>query len=132
MVTVKNFAAFVCLCLIWGTSWIASSVLTGVVPPFRVAALRYGSAAVLLFGVALVRRSPVRSTSLPSAVLGISMIAAPYLLLDWSGARISAGTTALVFSAVPLAAAAFSVWLRAGLVPRRGLYVALAGVGAMS
>ena len=76
-----HYLAYLTLCLIWGSTWMAIRVLVREVPPLWSAGVRFAIAAALLLMVAAVRgakapRGPREWRAV--LVLGLTMIAIPY------------------------------------------------------
>src|SRR5215467_9551321 len=97
--TRKHYLAYGLICLIWGSTWGAISLLVRDVPPLRAAAIRFFLGAIILLTIALARN---RSLSLLSKewraliILGITMMGLPYGLLFWAEYRISSSMTAVL------------------------------------
>jgi len=138
-------AAYAGLCVVWGSAWAATQMVTEEVPAFRASALRSGSAAAGLLTACAVRwvwrrgdRNGLRSggmnarTLKASLVLGVTMMAGPTGLLLWAAPRISTATTLLLFSVLPLVTAAMAPLFSRGGAPRMALEAALLGAGGMA
>ena len=112
--------------LIWGSGWLASQGLRDQGDPLALGAVRYAFAAIALACVAwFVRRrqravdsrstehrlsaahalfaehSPRHSLAV-DAILGVSMLAAPYVLLFYAGQHYAGAWTLMLYSAMPL------------------------------
>src|SRR5438045_865323 len=79
-----QYLAFIAICLIWGSTWMAIRVLVREVPPLRAAAIRFLLATFLLIVIVLVKKlrwpsSPRQWRAL--SVLSITFIGVPYGLL---------------------------------------------------
>ncbi len=130
----REFATYVVLCAIWGTTWVAIRVVVADVPPLRAAGLRFVLAAALLFaGVA------VRGWRLPQGprqwraigVLGITMMALPYGLLFWAEQYIASSMAALLYTALPLVVAVLTPLMTHHVVPRRAVFALVLGSGGI-
>lgn len=98
-------AAFVSLCLVWGSTWLAIKVGYGGVDALTGAALRFGLASVVLFLVMLVRGVPLprgSSTWMLSVSLGLVNFAGLYGLVYWGEQEVDSGLAAVLFAAAPL------------------------------
>jgi drug/metabolite transporter (DMT)-like permease len=132
-----QYAAFILLCGIWGSTWMAIRVLVRDVPPLWGAALRFAIAAVLLVAWVAARRLPMPPTRRhwrANLLLGLTMMAAPYGLLFWAEQHITASMTALVFACLPLFVAFFTPLMSEHRVPSRALvsmFVGAAGLGIL-
>jgi len=135
--TRKHYLAYICICLIWGSTWAAIRLLVRDVPPLRAAAARFFLSAVILLFVAASRRESFRYTAAEwraLIVLGFTMIGLPCGLLFWAEYRISSSMTAVLFSACPLFVALLTPLMTRSRVPRRAVFsmvIALGGIGVL-
>jgi len=129
--------AYISLCLIWGSTWMAISVVVRDVPPLQAAGVRFLAAGVLLLALAWAQgRKWPRGEQQWKAVLVLSMtiMAFPYGLLFWAEQYVTSGMTAVLFSASPLLVALLTPLLMKRKVPRDSVFamlVAFAGVAAL-
>ena len=107
----REIAAFIVVGLIWGSAWIPSITLLQQIPPFAAGALRYIVASILLFAAWIVTgaKRPRQKVWRVSAVLGLTFVAAPYVLTVWAVGQISSGLTAVIYAALP-----FIIFLASG------------------
>ncbi len=132
-----QFLAFIVICAIWGSTWMAIRVVVHEVPPFRAAAIRFLLGAVLLFVITLVRRLRLPTSARQwkaLLVLGVAMIGLPYGLVFWAESRITSSLTAVIYSALPLFVALLTPLISRQRVPRRAVYAmvwALGGIGIL-
>jgi drug/metabolite transporter (DMT)-like permease len=91
--------------VIWGSEWVVTRGLDA--PALGGLALRYGLAAVLLGGVAGLRRTPLpeRRSLAVSAICGIGFLVVPAVLTAWASQRVSPGLLVVMLSLAPLLAA---------------------------
>lgn len=135
--TRKHCLAYICICLIWGSTWGAIRLLVRDVPPLRAAAVRFFLAAVILLIVAASRRESFRYTAhewRALIVLGFTMMGIPYGLLFWAEYRVSSSMTAVLFSACPLFVALLTPLMTQSRVPRRAVFsmvIALGGIAVL-
>ena len=98
-------AAFVALCLIWGSTWLAIKVGLRDLPPITFAGIRFVLAALILYGIILVRgiRLPwaARDWRL-LAWTGFLSITINYALVFWAEVHISSGLAAVLNATIPL------------------------------
>ena len=91
--------------LIWGSTWAAIPYQLGDVAPEVSVAYRFGIAAILLYGFALITgrrlRLPARLAALV-VLQGTSLFCLNYLLVYYATARITSGLVAVVFSTIVL------------------------------
>lgn len=132
-----QYAAFILLCCIWGSTWMAIRVLVRDVPPLWGAGLRFAIAAVMLMVWVGARRLPLPATPRQwraNLVLGLTMMAAPYGLLFWAEQHITSSMTAVMFACLPLFVAFFTPLMSEHSVPSRALvsmFVGATGLGIL-
>jgi drug/metabolite transporter (DMT)-like permease len=132
------YAAFAAICLIWGTTFLAIRIAIETIPTLYVTGLRFVSAGLILFTIALLRgeRPPRRAATWRHELFtGLLMFAGGNASLVWAEQHISSGLTALLAATIPLWMAvidAFFIRLEA-LSPRRvaGLVVGFSGVALL-
>lgn len=99
-------AAFVLLCAIWGSTWLAIKFGVEAVPTFLSDALRFSIAAsVLLAAAAVLRRGLPRSRSewAATAFVGLVLFVGDYGLIYWGEANgAPSGLAAVLFAVMPL------------------------------
>jgi drug/metabolite transporter (DMT)-like permease len=121
--------AYVAMCLIWGTTWLAIKLGLDGVPPFLGAGLRFAIATVLVGLVLVVRRTAVRPTRgdvISILSQGLLVFWLNYAAVYWAEMRISSGLTAVLFSTMPLTTALLSrFWTRSETLDAR----AFSGIG---
>ena len=88
---VKRISAFGAIYLLWGGAYLAISAVVHLLPPFLVAGIRYGFAAVLLVPVILLRNDPAPSWRqlLNTVWTGAAMLAVGYGVVFWAEQRLS-------------------------------------------
>ena len=127
--------AWLSLGLIWGATWLFIKIGLADVPPFTFAAIRFFIAAVPLFVLLRVRRTPLprkMSDWVLTVSTGVLGFAIGYGLVYWGEQHISAGLTAILFTTYPLFGLVFAHFLVPGepITMRRlvGVVVGIAGV----
>lgn len=97
------YSAFVAVCLLWGTTYLAIRVALDTIPPMLVGGLRWTAAGLVLLvvlGVTGERMPPVRQW--PSlALLGILLIGFGNGGVVWAEQTLPSGLTALLVATVP-------------------------------
>jgi drug/metabolite transporter (DMT)-like permease len=96
---------WLCLCAIWGSTWLAIKLGLRDLPPLGFAGLRFAAAAVVLLGIAALRgyRLPTaRRDWLLLAYTGLLTITLNYALVFWGEQYISSGLAAVLSATVPL------------------------------
>ena len=96
-------AAWVTLCLIWSSTWLAIKVGLADLPPISFCALRFVIAATVLFAICLGRFPLPRRLSDYSllAVTGILIFGLNYALLFWGEQHVSSGLAAILQATIP-------------------------------
>lgn len=95
--------AFITVCVVWGTTYLAIRVALESVPVFLVAGLRWFSAGVILAGVLVAtgRKLPGRALWGPLILLGFLMNVLGNGLVVWAEQFVASGLTAVVIATVP-------------------------------
>jgi drug/metabolite transporter (DMT)-like permease len=127
--------AWLSLGLIWGATWLFIKIGLADVPPFTFVAIRFFIAAVPLFVLLRVRRTPLprkMSDWVLTVSTGVLGFAIGYGLVYWGEQHISAGLTAILFTTYPLFGLVFAHFMVPGepITMRRlvGVVVGIAGV----
>jgi drug/metabolite transporter (DMT)-like permease len=98
-------AAFIALCAIWGSTWLAIKVGLRDLPPISFAGIRFALAALILYaivtakGLRLPRNGRDWGLLLWTAVLSITI---NYALVFWAELHISSGLAAVLNATIPL------------------------------
>jgi len=95
--------AWVTICVVWGTTYLAIRVALETVPVFLVAGLRWMAAGVVLALIALAmgRRLPSSRTWASLALLGFLMNVVGNGFVVWAEQYVASGLTAVVVASVP-------------------------------
>lgn len=98
-------AAFVALCVIWSSTWLAIKVGLRDLPPISYAAIRFVIAIVVLLAIS-VGRVPLlpkrRADFKLLAWTGVLMFAVNYGLLFWAELHVSSGLSAVLQATIPI------------------------------
>ena len=97
--------AYVCVALIWGSTWGAIKVGITDVPPFVFALLRALAVASLLTIIALALRQPFprgRRTILVAVIVGLINIGFSWVIIFWSEQYVPSGFVAVFGAAAPV------------------------------
>lgn len=131
----RHLALVFLLALIWGSSFMAIKVGVETIPPLTLAAGRVVFAALLLWGVALIRRETLpRSGRLWFYCFLIGLIGngLPFTLINWGEERIDSGLAAILMAVMPLVTVVlahfFTVGDRMSLPKLIGVALGFAGV----
>jgi len=133
-VTRRAYLAWVAVCLIWGTTYLAIRVALETIPPFLMGAFRWIVAGVLIVAILAVRGErlpPVRLwTSL--AVLGVLLIGCGNGGVVWAEQTVPSGLTAVLVAMSPFWMVGLEAFMPGGdpLTVRRvaGLLIGFAGI----
>ena len=109
------YLAWITVCIVWGTTYLAIRVALETVPVFLLAGIRWFTAGVILAGilVATGRRLPGRALWGPLLLLGFLMNVLGNGFVVWGEQYVPSGLTAVVIATVPF----WSVGIEA-LLPR--------------
>jgi drug/metabolite transporter (DMT)-like permease len=135
----KHYLAYILLCAIWGSTWMAIRIVVRNVPPMLAAGLRFVIAAAILLVIAAVMRL---SLKMPRGnrdwrvvgILSFTMMALPYGLLFWAEKFISSSLTAILYASSPLGVALLTPLMLRKSVPRAAvasMVVALGGIAVL-
>lgn len=126
--------AWVTICVVWGTTYLAIRVALETVPVFLVAGLRWMAAGVVLalIAQALGRRLPSPRTWANLALLGFLMNVVGNGFVVWAEQYVASGLTAVVVASVPFWSVGIETMLPGGerlrLATVVGLAVGFAGI----
>ena len=131
-----TLVAFGFVVLVGGSNFVAARLSNRELPPFYGAGVRFGLAAVLLIGIALVAKRPIPKgrALVGPAIFGVLNFFVAYALFYWGLQRVSAALAAVFFGAVPLFTFVLAVAQRLERFRWRGILgalIAIAGVGVM-
>ncbi len=96
---------WLCLCAIWGSTWLAIKLGLRDLPPLTFAGLRFAAAALVLFFIAALRGFRLPTTARDWRLLaytGLMTITLNYALVFWGEQYISSGLAAVLSATVPL------------------------------
>src|SRR5207253_7527253 len=128
-------AAWLTLCIVWSSTWLAIKVGLRDLPPISFVAIRFLIAIIVLTAVSAgrVRLLPLlRADYVALAFTGILMFAINYTLLFWGELHVSSGLAAVLQATIPIFGMIFAHWLLPDEPLRlqrvMGAFVALGGV----
>jgi drug/metabolite transporter (DMT)-like permease len=128
-------AAWLTLCIVWSSTWLAIKVGLRDLPPISFCAIRFVVAIAALFIVSIgrVRLLPAkRGDYLVLAVTGILMFGLNYTLLFWGELHVSSGLAAVLQTTIPIFGMLFAHWMLPDeplrLQKLAGALLAIAGV----
>jgi drug/metabolite transporter (DMT)-like permease len=101
----RALIVWLCLCAIWGSTWLGIKLGLRDLPPLGFAGLRFAAAAVILFAFIAVRRMRFPRAAGDWYLLGYTAfltITLNYALVFWGEQYISSGLAAVLSATVPL------------------------------
>jgi drug/metabolite transporter (DMT)-like permease len=102
---VGAYVAFVAICLIWGTTFLAIRVAVETIPTLALTAIRFMGAGSILLIICLVRRERFptsRRVWIDQAINGIVMVSIANTSVVWAEHYITSGLAALLAAMIPL------------------------------
>ena len=106
--------AWLTLCVVWSSTWLAIKVGLRDLPPISYAGIRFLIAIVVLFAVSLgrVRLLPLNAGDcVILAITGFLMFAVNYGLLFWGELHVSSGLAAVLQATIPIFGMVFAHWM---------------------
>ena len=107
-------AAWLTLCVVWSSTWLAIKVGLRDLPPISFVALRFLIAIAVLLAVSVGRVPllPVRRSDYTIlAGTGLLMFAVNYALLFWAELHVSSGLAAVLQTTIPIFGMLFAHWM---------------------
>jgi drug/metabolite transporter (DMT)-like permease len=101
----KAVAAFIGLCGIWGSTWLAIKVGLRDLPPISFAGIRFALAALILYGIVAARGLRLPWAARDWRLLlwtGLLSITVNYALVFWAELHVSSGLAAVLNATIPL------------------------------
>ena len=131
-------AAWLTLCIVWSSTWLAIKFGLRDLPPISYAGIRFVIAILALLAVSI-GRVPLlplrRSDYAVLAFTGVLMFSVNYGLLFWGELHVSSGLAAVLQATIPISGMMFAHWMLPDepLQPRKliGSLLALAGVAVI-
>src|SRR5437016_7206731 len=127
--------AWLTLCVVWSSTWLAIKVGLRDLPPISFVAIRFLIAIIVLVAVSIgrARLLPMRRGDYAVlAITGILMFAVNYTLLFWAELHVSSGLAAVLQATIPIFGMFFAHWMLPGEPLRlqrfAGAIIALGGV----
>ncbi len=127
--------AWLTLCIVWSSTWLAIKIGLRDLPPISFVAIRFLIAIVVLVAVSMGRTRLLprgRDDYVVLAVTGILMFAVNYTLLFWAELHVSSGLAAVLQATIPIFGMMFAHWMLPDeplrLQRLAGAIVALGGV----
>lgn len=131
-------AAFLTLCVVWSSTWLAIKIGLRDLPPISYAAIRFVVAILVLLAVSIGRARLLprsRAEYLILALTGVLMFAVNYGLLFWGELHVSSGLAAVLQATIPIFGMFFAHWMLPAEPMRwqrlAGAFLALGGVAVI-
>jgi drug/metabolite transporter (DMT)-like permease len=123
-----GYVAWITVCLVWGTTYLAIRVALDTVPVLLVAGLRWMAAGVLLSGIVLAsgRRLPPPRLWGSLLLLGVLMNVVGNGFVVWAEQHVASGLAAVIIATVPFWSVGFEAVLPRGESASRGAVAGLA------
>jgi drug/metabolite transporter (DMT)-like permease len=99
------YIAFVAICLIWGTTFLAIRVAVETIPTLALTAMRFMGAGTILLTICIIRRERFpteRRVWIDQALNGIVMVSIANTCVVWAEHYITSGLAALLAAMIPL------------------------------
>jgi drug/metabolite transporter (DMT)-like permease len=106
--------AWLTLCVVWSSTWLAIKVGLRDLPPISFVAIRFVIAIAVLVAVSAgrVRLLPLRRSDYATlAFTGLLMFAVNYTLLFWGELHVSSGLAAVLQATIPIFGMVFAHWM---------------------
>jgi drug/metabolite transporter (DMT)-like permease len=127
--------AWVTLCIVWSSTWLAIKIGLRDLPPISFVAIRFLIAIIVLVAVSIGRTHLLprrRNDYIVLAVTGVLMFAVNYTLLFWAELHVSSGLAAVLQASIPIFGMMFAHWMLPDeplrLPKLAGAIIALGGV----
>ena len=133
--TGKTLLAFAIIYFVWGSTFLAIRVGVREVPPLILAAMRFLSAGLVLYGWMAARgeQSPNRRQWLSVSLLAVLIFLFDYGLLFWAEQRVPSGLAAVMLATIPVfTALAEILFLRTQRLTIRLALALLLGIGGVA
>lgn len=107
-------AAWLTLCVVWSSTWLAIKIGLRDLPPISFVAIRFLIAIAVLLAVSIgrVRLLPLhRSEYVLLAITGLLMFAVNYTLLFWAELHVASGLAAVLQATIPIFGMMFAHWM---------------------
>ena len=131
----KTLLAFAIIYFVWGSTFLAIRIGVHEVPPFLLAAMRFSTAGLVLYGwmIAQGERSPSRRQWMSVFLLALLIFVLDYGLLFWAEQRVPSGIAAVMLAMIPVFMALSEIiFLRTQRLTVRLALALLIGIGGVA
>src|SRR5438105_12893581 len=130
--------AWLTLCIVWSSTWLAIKIGLRDLPPVSFVAIRFLIAIIVLLAVSIgrTRLLPLRRNDyVVLAITGVLMCSVNYTLLFWAELHVSSGLAAVLQATIPIFGMIFAHWMLPDeplrLQKLAGAMIALGGVAVI-
>ena len=113
----SHWLLLLALVAMWGTSFLANKIAVSELPPLAVVAARLGIAAIVLYGLLVLRRRwRIGSRRLWTSFVIMALIGncLPFLLIAWGQQRLDSGLAGILMAVMPLMTIVLAHWFVPG------------------
>lgn len=106
--------AWLTLCVVWSSTWLAIKIGLRDLPPISFVAIRFLIAIIVLVAISMGRTHLLprgRNDYIVLAVTGVLMFAVNYTLLFWAELHVSSGLAAMLQASIPIFGMTFAHWM---------------------
>lgn len=110
--SLKISLAYVLICLLWGSTWLAIRLGLDSLTPIFSAGLRFSLASVLVYIIMRLKKIPLQTDALSIKlyfILGFFSFVIPFGLVYWAEQFIPSGLASIIFAVMPFFVIIFSV-----------------------
>ncbi len=131
----KTLLAFAIIYFVWGSTFLAIRIGVREVPPLLLAAMRFLTAGLVLYGWMIARgeRSPNARQWMAASLIAIFIFVLDYGLLFWAEQRVPSGIAAVMLATIPVFMALSEIiFLRTQRLTLRLAVALLIGIGGVA
>lgn len=132
------WVAFLTVCVVWGTTYLAIRIALETIPPFLLTGTRFASAGVIMLIIAAARGEKIprdAKTLANLALIGFLMVGVGNLAVVWAEVYVPSGIAALLVATAPFWMAIIELFRkhgeRTGLRAAIGMAIGFAGVAML-
>jgi putative membrane protein PagO len=132
----KVLLGFICICLLWGSSWAAVKIAIDSIPPLLSLGIRFTVASSILGGIVIAKHLTVpRDKSFWMLVLSMCLASftVPFVLIYWAQLHVGSGLASVLFATYPFWVAIISHFLLPNerITPARVIGIVLGFLGVI-
>lgn len=129
-----QYAGFIGMCLIWGTTFLAIRIGNEAIAPLWGATLRQVLGSILNLAVALIVRArwPKGAALRATLAFGFLNLGVNFVLLYWAETTVPSGIAAVIYATMPLSTGIFSAMLGLHRLERTKMLAAAVGLAGVA